>query len=110
MPEFSNIQDWIGAINADLEVKSGKIGNSFRVGIREELESLGRSKGDASVSITQTSSGSLATLNVGEWVEETDRKLIEQQFKTLMERLGATTTGTCSGLIPGPLLTLLKRS
>lgn len=110
MKEFTNVRELLGQIGLDLEAKAGKIGKSFRLGIRKELEQLGREKGSAKVSITPMSSGSLITLNVADWVEKHDRDLIERQFKTLMDRLGASTTGTCSGVIPGSLLTFLKQN
>jgi hypothetical protein len=107
MKEFNNVRELLGQIGIDLEAKAGRIGKSFRIGIRKELEQLGREKGTAKVSIVPMSSGSFVTLHIEDWVERKDRDLIEQQFKDLMDRFGATTTGTCSGVVPGSLMTFI---
>jgi len=110
MKEFSSVRDLIGQIGSDLEAKAGKIGASFRASIRKELEQIGGEKGIAHVSITQASGSSLVTLHIEDWADEQERRRIERQFKTLMDRLGASMSGTCSGAITGNLLSFLRRN
>ena len=108
MKEFTNARELIGQIGLDLESKSGKISSTFRKNIREELEGFGK-KENVTVSVKQTANGSLITLNISNWVEKQEKSRIEQQFKALMRRLGASSTGVCCGVIPGNLATFLRQ-
>jgi hypothetical protein len=107
MKEFSNPRELMGQIALDLESRAGKIGESFRSNIRKELEAIGDEK-TRSITIKQTPTGTLVSLHVEKWVEKEKKKVIEDKFKDLMDRLGASSTGICSGVVPGNLATFLK--
>jgi hypothetical protein len=107
MKEFTDPRELIGQIGLDLDAKSGKISSSFRDRIRSELEKIG-DKDSVSVSIKQVANGSLISLNINDWVDRQDRAKIEQQFKNLMNRFGASSSGTCSGIVPGNLAAFLN--
>ena len=109
MKEFTDARELVGQMGLDLEASAGRISNSFRSSIRRELEKLGDGK-DSTVLIKQTSSGTLVTLSVGDWVEKEKKVLIEKRFKDLMDRLGASKTGICSGTVPGNLVTFINQS
>ena len=105
MKEFTNPRELIGQMGADLQAKAGKVGNRFRRNIREELEGL--SNKNATISITQAANGSMVSLKIGDWVDETEKIRIKQQFESLMRRIGANTAGTCCGVVPGGLTAFL---
>jgi uncharacterized protein YacL (UPF0231 family) len=107
MKEFTNIRELIGQIGLDLGVKAGVVSKSFRGNIRKELEKLSDKK-NITVSIKQTSNGSLISLKIEDWVDKLEKATIIEEFKDLMDRIGAT-TGVCpGGAIPGNLVALLK--
>lgn len=108
MKTFSDPRELLGQISIDLEAKSGRVGNIFRTAIRKELEKLGN-KDTISVSIKQISNGSMISLKIEEWVDKLERTRIEEEFKDLMDRIGATTTGICSGSIPSNLVSFLNQ-
>jgi hypothetical protein len=106
MKEFSNPRELISQIGLDLESKSGMISKSFRINIRNELNSF--DKKTTNVSIKQTSFGSVISLHLEDWVDGLERKEIIDKFKDLMDRIGATTTNICNGTISGSLAIFLK--
>jgi hypothetical protein len=109
MKEFSNPRELIGQIGLDLEARSGRIGKSFRVNIRKELQKFCDEK-DATISITQTYEGSYITLSIADGITKEKSDLLKREFKDLMGRLGASSTGVCSGPAPGVLITFLSQS
>jgi hypothetical protein len=107
MKEFSSIRELVGQIGLDLESKSGKISSSFRSNIRKELARLSDEK-NVTISIEQTPNGSLISLKIEDWVDKLEKATIVEEFKDLMDRIGAT-TGVCpGGAVPGNLVALLK--
>ncbi|MCK9557752.1 MAG: hypothetical protein M0R50_06895 [Candidatus Cloacimonetes bacterium] len=107
MKEFTNVRELIGQISLDLGVQAGKVGSSFRDNIRKGLEGLGDKK-EISVSIKQTQNGSVISLTIEDWVEELERNRIIEEFKDLMDRIGATRSGSCNGAVPGTLVAFLR--
>jgi hypothetical protein len=105
--EFSNPRELIGQIGLDLEAKAGKIGSLFRGNIRKELEKLSDKK-NIIISIEQTINGSLISLKIEDWVDKLEKATIIEEFKDLMDRIGATTSVCSGGSIPGSLVALLK--
>ena len=108
MKQFTNVRELIGQIGLDLGAKAGKFSSAFRANIREELEGFG-AKENVTISVKQTANGSLVTLNIEDWVERQEQTRIKQQFKNLMNRLGASSTGVCCGTIPGNLVAYLNQ-
>ena len=102
MKEFSNPRELIGQIALDLDSRAGAVGSAFRTNLRKELLGLGP-KDDVAVSIDQTPSGTRISLQIQEWVDELERNTITEEFKDLMDRIGATPSGICVGPIPGNL-------
>jgi hypothetical protein len=108
MKKFTDARELIGQIGLDLNKRAGVIGNAFRDNIRKELMHLG-SKDTVSVSIDQTRSGSVISLKIEDWVDELERNTIIEEFKDLMDRIGATTSGFCVGPVPGTLVAFLNK-
>jgi ribosome assembly protein YihI (activator of Der GTPase) len=108
MKEFTNVRELIGQIGLDLDSKAGKISSTFRENIRKELESLGDEK-TVSVSIEQVQGGTSISLKIEDWVDRPQRTTIIEEFKDLMDRLGATKTGMCTGTIPSNLVAFLNK-
>lgn len=107
MKEFSDIRELFGQIGLDLEAKTGQIGRTFRNNIRDELNNLGDKKA-YNISIQQTKYGTMVSLKIEDWVDQLQRTTIIEEFKDLMDRIGATNTGTCTGTMPPNLVSLLR--
>jgi hypothetical protein len=110
--EFSNIRALRSQMALDLQVRSGRVSAAFRRGIRAKLlEIAGPQREAVIIRIEQISTGGTAiSIQIDDWVEETDRRRIERGFKDFMDSIGATTSGACSGQIRGPLVTLLNQN
>jgi hypothetical protein len=108
MKEFSNPRELIGQIALDLDSRAGIVGSAFRTNLRKELLGLG-SKDSVTVSIDQTSSGTMISLQIQEWVDKLEHNTIVEEFKDLMDRIGATPSGTCVGPVPGNLVAFLSK-
>lgn len=108
MKQFTDVRELIGQIALDLDSRAGVVGNAFRANLRKELLGLG-SKNSVAVSIDQVSSGTMISLQIQEWVDELERNTIIEEFKDLMDRIGATPSGICVGPVPGNLVAFLNK-
>jgi molybdopterin converting factor small subunit len=108
MKQFTDVRELIGQIGLDLDSRAGIIGSAFRDNIRKELLGLG-SKDIINVSINQLGSGTIISLKIEDWVEELERNTIIEEFKDLMDRIGATISGACFGSAPGSLVAFLSK-
>ena len=108
MKEFSNVREMVGQMELDLESKAGQVGRSFRINVRKELQKFCNEK-NAVISIKQTESGSVVSMRVADGIDKEKSNLIKKEFQDLMERLGASSTGICTGQMPGALAILLSQ-
>jgi len=108
MKTFTDPRELMGQIALDIDSRAGVIGSAFRDNIRKELLGLG-SKDSVIVSVSQMPSGTMISLQIQDWVDKLERNTIIEEFKDLMDRIGATTTGYCVGQVPGNLVAFLSK-
>jgi hypothetical protein len=108
MKKFTDVRELMGQIALDLDKRAGTIGSTFRTNLRKELLGLG-SKDSVAVAIDQVPSGTMISLQIQEWVDELERNTITEEFKDLMDRIGATQSGICVGRVPGNLMAFLNK-
>lgn len=109
--QYYDSREMVSQMALDLEAKAGRIGAAFRVGIRTELEELpaDKSRNAVTVKVEQTSTGTIISLQIAEWIEPIKKVQLKQKFKTYLESIGAR-KGVCSGPIPTTLVSLINKN
>ena len=110
MEEFSSPRVMVSQIGLDLQKMSGKIGAAVQKDIADFINKI-EPKLRAGISVRAEPSyagGFNLSFNIEKWVDNNDRKVLEDKVKSYLDMIGAR-HGACSGPAPEVLGTIISR-